>query len=263
MKSLAILLSWVLSPVILFAQYDKAFPTMQAMSKTFNLYGDKLTGTCFMVTKNENQYFVTAAHLFESSHRSGDEVAIQMVVQNVLQSYQAKIYFHSDRKVDLAVLKLSEQITQDPAIPDELMKYKDTIQKIFQGNGISTDTLWAPIGMEVYFLGFPLGNLGTEALGMKVPLLKQAIISGWVNHNGIDLLLLDGHNNMGFSGGPVIAYDQASKQMRMIAVISGYLPEPVNVRQKNDMVSVEENSGIIVCYDGRYVADIFKQNKLH
>ena len=262
MKSLTILLAWVLSPVILFAQYDKAIPTAQAMSKTFNLYGDKLTGTCFMVTKNENQYFVTAAHLFESSHRSGDEVAIQMVVQNVLQPYHARIYFHSDRKVDVAVLKLSEQITQYAEIPDELM-YKDTIQKIFQGNGISTDSLWVAIGMEVYFLGFPLGNLGTEVFGMKVPLLKQAIISGWVNHNGIDLLLLDGHNNLGFSGGPVIAFDQDSKQMRMIAVISGYLPEPVNFRQKNDLVSVEENSGIIVCYYGRYVADIFKQNKLH
>jgi len=59
-----------------------------------------------------------------------------------------------------------------------------------------------------------------------------------------------------------VAYDEAGKQMRIVGVISGYLPEPVNIKQKNSMASVEENSGIIVCYDRRYMAEIFKKNNL-
>lgn len=263
MKIITLLFCLYISPGLVFGQYDKAVPIAQAMSNTYNIYGDKFTGTCFMVTKNGEQYFVTAAHLFESSHRSGDEVSIQLVVQKELQPYRARIYYHPDRKVDIAVLKLAETISQAAVLPDEWTKYKDTIQKIFQGGGFSTDSLFVSIGTETYFLGFPLGNLGTEAFGIKYPLLKKAIISGWVKYNGIDVLLLDGHNNLGFSGGPVVAYDEASKQMRIVGVISGYLPEPVNIKQKNSTVSVEENSGIIVCYDRRYMEEIFKTNKLH
>jgi hypothetical protein len=250
-------------PGLVFAQYEKAVPIAQAMSNTYNIYGDKLTGTCFMMTKNGEQYFVTAAHLFESFHRSGDEVTVQLVVKKKLQVYHGAIYYHSDRKVDVAVLKLSEKVSQNAAIPDELAKYKDTIQKIFQGNGFSTDSTIVSVGMETYFLGFPLGNLGTEVFGIKYPLLKMAIISGWVKHNGVDVLLLDGHNNLGFSGGPVIAYDEASKQMRIVGVISGYLPEPVDIKQKKSTMSVELNSGIIVCYDFHYIAEIFRKNDLH
>ena len=262
MKTIILLFCLYVSPGFAFGQFEKVVPIVQALSNTYNIYGDKLTGTCFMLTKNGEQYFVTAAHLFESAHRSGDDVSLQLVVQNELRPYHATIYYHSDRKVDIAVLKLTETISQSAAIPDELAKYKDTIQKIFRGNGFSTDSVFVSIGTETYFLGFPLGNLGTEVFGIKYPLLKKAIISGWVKYNGIDVLLLDGHNNLGFSGGPVVAYDEASKQMLVVGVISGYLPEPVNIRQKNSMALIEENSGIIVCYDRRYMADIFKKNNL-
>jgi hypothetical protein len=263
MKIILTLFCLYVCPGLVFGQYDKALPIVQAMSNTYNIYGDKLTGTCFMVTKNKEQYFVTAAHLFESSHKSGEEVSLQLVVQNEPQTYQARIYYHPDRKVDVAVLKLSETISQNAAIPDELMKYKDTIQKVFKGNGFSTDSMIVSIGMETYFLGFPLGNLGTEIFGIKYPLLKKAIVSGYVKHNGVDVLLLDGHNNLGFSGGPVVGYDETSKQMRIVGVISGYLPEPINVLQKNSTALVEENSGIIVCYDLHYIAEIFRKNDLH
>jgi hypothetical protein len=262
MKAIILLFCLHVCPGFVFGQFDKAIPIVQALSNTYNIYGDKLTGTCFMVTKNGEQYFVTAAHLFESSHRSGDDVSIQLVVQKELQSYHARIYYHPDRKVDVAVLKLSETISQSAAIPDELAQYRDTLQKIFVGNGFSTDSMFVGVGTETYFLGFPLGNLGTEVFGIKYPLLKKAIISGWVKYNGIDVLLLDGHNNLGFSGGPVVAFDEGSKQMRVVGVISGYLPEPVNIKQKNSTASVEENSGIIVCYDRRYMVEIFKRNDL-
>lgn len=103
MKILVWILPLFVLPLIAFPQKERSEATVEAMANTFNLYGDKLTGTCFMVTKNGEQYFVTAAHLFEPSHKSGDVVPIQMVIQNQLQSFNATVYFHANRKVDIAV----------------------------------------------------------------------------------------------------------------------------------------------------------------
>lgn len=115
--------------------------------------------------------------------------------------------------------------------------------------------------MDVFFYGFPLDNMGTEALGIKFPLVKKAILSGALKYNGVNVLLLDGHNNLGFSGGPVVAYDTSRKKMCIIGVLSGYFPEPMDVRCKGDRLLFNENSGIAVCYGRDYIEEIFSKNK--
>lgn len=101
-------------------------------------------------------------------------------------------------------MTLPEKIIQNITLPEEYAKDKKEYQKWFPGNGISIDSFFTTANLDVSFLGFPLGNLGTVFLGIKFPLVKKAVVSGWVKHNGIELLLLDGHNNLGFSGGPVV-----------------------------------------------------------
>lgn len=261
MKTLIYILSLFIFPTISFSQNEGMKAAAEAMINTFNIQGDKLTGTCFMVAKDGKQYFVTAAHLFESSHRSGDQVSLQMLIQNQWESFNAKVYFHHDRDVDIALIALSEKISQNIQLPEEYLKYNKPPEKVSIDNGISLDTTFVMIGMEVFFYGFPLGNLGTEVLGIKFPLVKKAIVSGWVKHNKADVLVLDGHNNLGFSGGPVVAYDTSRKKMCVVGVISGYVPEPVNLQYKRDNLSVNENSGIIVCYERHYIEEIFKRNE--
>lgn len=233
----------------------------EAFSNTFNLYNSNISGTCFIIKEDHQQYLITAAHLFDASYESGDTVSIQLLIEDRLKLFRGKIYFHENRKVDIALLKLSENISQKVQLPDEIKQYKDTLQRVFSGNGISMDSLPANVDMDVLFLGYPLGNLGTKAFGIKFLLAKKAIISGWVQHNDVELLLLDGHNNLGFSGGPVIAYDTAGKRMCVVGVISGYIPESVDVKHKNESFSVNQNSGIIVCYGRKYIEDILDENK--
>jgi hypothetical protein len=261
MRILIVILSLFVLPFIAFSQKEQPEAIAETMSSTFNLYGDRLTGTCFMLVKDGKQYFVTAAHLFKSSHKSGDVVPIQMVIQNQLQSFNATVYFHENRKVDIAVFTLSEKIMQNIELPEEYLKHKKKYQELFPGNGISTDSISTLAGIDVFFFGFPLGNLGTEFLGIKFPLVKKAIISGWVNHNGITMLLLDGYNNVGFSGGPVVAYDTAGKKMCVVGAVSGYIPEEIQVKRRKEMLSVNANSGIIICYEKDYIEDIFTSNK--
>lgn len=145
--------------------------------------------------------------------------------------------------------------------PEELSKYNEFSEKLSQGEGISLDTTLIAFGMEVFFYGFPLENMGTEVLGIKFPLVKKAIMSGWVKYNGVDVLLLDGHNNLGFSGGPVVAYDLTRKKMCLIGVISGYFPEARDIKYKGDRLSFSENSGITVCYGRDYIEGIFRKHK--
>jgi hypothetical protein len=252
MKALIYILLLLLFPATLFCQQQQLKATFETMASTFNFQGDTSAGaTCFMINKEGRQYFVTAAHLFKPSHKSGDVVPIRMVIQNQVQSFDATVYFHADRNVDIALLRLSQKVSQRLKLSE----------KASQGNGISLDTTLIGFGMQVFFYGFPLTNMGTEALGIKFPLVKQAIVSGVVKHNGVDVLVLDGHNNRGFSGGPVLAYDTSIKKMCIIGVVAGYFNEPINVHYKGDQLSFDENSGIIVCYGRRYIEEILDKNK--
>ena len=235
-----------------FFQHEQLRATVETMASTFNFQGDTLAGaTCFMINKDGKQYFGTAAHLFKSSHKSGDVVPIQILIQNELEPFHAKVYFHADKNVDIAVIKLSENVSQGIKVSE----------KVFQGHAISLDTTLFGFGMQVFFYGFPLTNLGTEALGIKFPLVKKAIVSGVVKYNGVDVIVLDGHNNRGFSGGPVLAYDPSIKKMCIIGVVSGYFSETKNVQYKGDRLAFDENSGIILCYGRQYIEEILTKNK--
>jgi hypothetical protein len=246
-------------PAISFSQPQQMRATLVTMTSTFNFQGDTLAGaTCFLITKEGKQYFVTAAHLFKASHKSGDVVPIRMLIQNQLEPFHANVYFHTNRNVDIAVIKLSEKISQ--VSNNETGKFKLS-EIISQGDGISLDTTLVGIGMETFFYGFPLSNMGTEALGIKFPLVKKAVLSGVVKYNGVNVLVLDGHNNRGFSGGPVSVYDTSTKKMCLIGVISGFFPESRSVEYKGDRLSFDENSGIILCYGRQYIDEIFNSHK--
>ena len=234
-----------------FSQQEQLRATFTTMASTFNFQGDTLTGTCFMVNKDGKQYFVTAAHLFKSSHKSGDIIFIRMLIQNQWEPFDASVYFHEDENIDIALFKLPEKVFQNIKL----------VEKVSLGDGISLDTTLVGFGMHVLFYGFPLTNMGTEALGIKLPLVKEAVVSGQIKHNGVDVLVLDGHNNRGFSGGPVLAYDTSIKKMCIVGVISGYFNETINVQYKGERLSFDENSGIILCYGRRYIEEILGKNK--
>lgn len=62
-------------------------------------------------------------------------------------------------------------------------------------------------GQDIYFLGFPYGlqsDVGELNSNLPMPLVKKGIVSSFLFENPRKVLLLDGHNNPGFSGGPVI-----------------------------------------------------------
>lgn len=89
------------------------------------------------------------------------------------------------------------------------------------------------VSQDAYFLGFPYGlSTGSGEINNKYPFpfVKKCIVSA-VNNQTI---FLDGHNNRGFSGGPLVTVDNKNV-VTIIGVVSGYLGDGQNKT---------ENSGI-------------------
>lgn len=104
-------------------------------------------------------------------------------------------------------------------------------------------------GQDVYFLGFPYGVLSPHILGdagHPLPLVKKALLSSFAG----DVYLLDGHNNPGFSGGPVVFGRVGSTPNCVGAIISGYrfAPEPVLIGDAETALTFRQNTGIIISY---------------
>ena len=154
-----------------------------------------------------------------------------------------------------------------------------------------------PIGGDCEFFGYPYGGgwkANTPAYftdkqskspapgnGIKLPpapslwfwspFVKRCTLSGSIAQNGITVFILDGINNLGFSGGPVVTRSGASPLV--FAVVSSFHAEPLEVLpapetgqayvsplppppalpgQKSASGKrqvVEANSGLILAYD--------------
>jgi hypothetical protein len=62
---------------------------------------------------------------------------------------------------------------------------------------------------------------------LQLPFVKHCTLSGSIVQNNATIFVLDGINNLGFSGAPVLAGNGDSQAV--FAVISGYHAEPLEV----------------------------------
>jgi len=189
-------------------------------------------GTAFTIDIGEKQYVVSAKHIFVEEN--GLYVARINPNTNeeiwMTPNHEQPLYT-GDTNIDVIVFPLNQPITPSHKLP------------------VTTEH---GLGHDVYFLGFPFGwktsggNVSEINNGFPFPFVKKGIISEF-RSRGSSLpmgIYIDAHNNEGFSGGPVIFPDK-DKNMQVVGIISGYLPELVNV--SGPMASGGEwsvNSGI-------------------
>jgi len=79
-------------------------------------------------------------------HKSGDFVPIQLFVQNQWQAFDAQIYFHTNRKVDVTIINLSQKISQRIEFPEEFRKRSKQPDTMTQQTGISLDSILVSLG---------------------------------------------------------------------------------------------------------------------
>jgi hypothetical protein len=121
-------------------------------------------------------------------------------------------------------------------------------------------------GQDVYLLGFPYGwygDLGEMNRNFPLPFVKKAILScTYMKDDGVQHFFLDGHNNPGFSGGPVVFKEPHRSEFKVASVISGYryTHEPVFAGKEELALAYRYNTGIIISYGIKHAVDMISAN---
>lgn len=222
--------------------------TNEILQKVFLIKYGNSTGTTFLVSINNNDYLITAKHIFPDSLKFKTPVEIEIFKNDGWIKFTPTLLFHSNPNVDVAVLDLKSN--------DQKMNLFDLGGKNYY------------LSQDCYFLGFPFGlkmddKGGNFNKGFPVPFVKKAIISSFVTDTTqLAQIFLDGHNNPGFSGGPVVISNSVGENqhvLRIIGVVSAYLNEEKLIKTPFGDLKNNENSGIIVSYSFDYVVEILKR----
>ena len=275
-----------------------------ALLQTRLIQTTKSVGTAFVVNVDNREYWITAKHIFTGIENAPPSVFTTKTVQaNILlpfskgdndqdKKWVTVTFATIDPGKDIDILVLAPDHSLTKYLPPESMKLASDADP-------ADEHALVPIGGDCDFLGYPYGsgwrasiplytlNKGSKPPGdgdkLKLsetaktidwawsPFVKRCTLSASMVQNGITVFVLDGINNLGFSGGPVVTGKGAS--LDVFAVISSFHAEPLEVlpapepgqpyispippppplpgqksKQQPKQV-VESNSGLILAYD--------------
>lgn len=219
-------------------------PNRGILVRVFRLYVGNDAGTCFTIEHNNEQFLVTAKHLFKKAGFPNDFI-VSILKDHSIVNLTCEIACCID-PVDIAVLKPNPSVLISPISP-----------VVFKLGG-------AKLGEEAGFLGYPfdfdpvLRILPTTV--NPIPFFKHAYISCFLDEQTI---ALDGINNPGFSGSPAFRMDGGNTII--FGVISGYRYVPSVVykeegdKETNTGLYVKENTGIVYVYSIQKVLDLLEE----
>lgn len=216
--------------------------TANILQRTFHIRHDGQTGTCFTIEVESKSYLITASHVVKSIK---DTATVEISHKQNWLPLGVKLVGHCEGDIDIAALA-----------PQGLFGASHPLKLTTAGLTLTED---------VYFLGFPFGMSmeGTDLnAGFPLPLAKKAAVLAL--GLGDRPLLLDGHNNRGFSGGPV-ARRGTKEGQSVIGVISGYHDEPRNVLDEygnETQFTYFANTGIVIAHDIRHALAMIQSNPI-
>ena len=218
--------------------------TANILQRTFHLRCGTTSGTCFTLDFDGRRYLVTAKHI---AHSIGGQGEVEILHDARWKSVPVHLVGHGNGKVDVSVLA-----------PRVL--FGATHQLLTTTRGLQ-------LAEDVYFLGYPFGmgfDMGEKNAKFPLPLVKKGIVSALNMGNG--LILLDGHNNPGFSGGPVVrSRIRGGDKQVVIGVVTGYRSSRRSVLDnvgKKGPYTYDMNTGIVSVYDIRHVESLIVGNPI-
>ena len=213
-------------------------------------------GTFFTMEMDGKQYLITAKHLAEKLNFGTVGVAEMTFLPVLYNKKPASLFVslvgHGKKDVDISVLASTSLFgTAMPSIKP-----------------ISPNIEY---GEDVFFFGFPYPEEADPKVVMDAslptPFVKKGVIS-YISNKGH--ILIDGQNNPGFSGGPVVMRDfegpnkPTDGYYHVIGVVSGYKGTPIAVldNKGKQVYTVAENSGIMVVHDISSAVYMIKSNPI-
>ncbi len=215
--------------------------TSNVIHRVFRIRFGQAEGTAFVIEVDGREYLVTAKHIMESLVGKGN---LDLFSNGSWKSIPIQLVGHANTDIDISVVASTTCL-----VPHHLPLAPNM-------DGLS-------YGQDVYFLGFPYGFLGRYILGSSgypLPFVKRAIVSQLDDSS----LFLDGHNNPGFSGGPVVFRRGTSSVFQVAAVVSGYrfTKEPIYSPAGKTELIYQNNTGIIVCHTISAGVELAKANPI-
>jgi len=240
-------LSLVLWTLVIFAtsilvmSAQDAVPGEILQRTRFIKFGNE-AGTAFSIDYQGKLYLVTAKHVVAGAPKSG--AVIQVMKAGKWVDFETiRTLYPPSNDVDIAVFE-----TDAP------------ISKPF-GVTVSGAAGAVTMGQQVWFLGYPYGIESRWSNG-EAPFIKRGTMSAIdaTNPNAV-VLYIDGFNNPGFSGGPIVYWDFSKHIYSIIGVVKGYRMDTakmiVNGKQVDTQLLV--NSGILVGYSIQHVIEAIEQ----
>ena len=216
--------------------------TNNVIQRVFHISVGDNHGTAFALDHLEKQYLVTARHVLGNSALE----SISIFHGDRWKQMPVNIVGIGDGDGDIAVLAPCSQLA--PTLP------------------LEATTKGIIVGQRVYFLGFPLGMMGRADKinnNFPIPLVKSGVLSG-LRGTPLWELLVDGHNNPGFSGGPLVFSPPGEHEFRVAGVITAYPLAflPIYDVQGRQIGSIPENSGIVIGHSIQFAIDLIDKNPI-
>jgi hypothetical protein len=216
------------------------------INRVFHIAIDEYVGTCFTIEIDNRQYIITAKHLAERIKYPNE---IGIFYKNNWENINVNLVGFGEYNEDVSVLATDFQIS--PTFPIRFTGAESAYSQ------------------EVFFLGFPLGLITTDSeinRNFPFPLVKKGIFSGTIDIEGCKVCIIDGINNPGFSGGPVICVPPNRQQndFQIMSIISGYEQqfEKTLINNKETDIIAPLNSGLIISYPIEIAIRIIKSNPI-
>jgi len=188
-------------------------------------------GTAFSIDYEGKLYLVTAKHVVSGLPESNATIQVRRG-DRWDDVHTVKTLFPPSSNVDIVVFETNERVKQ----PFEV--------------AIIGDTGGPAFGQQVWFLGYPWG-IHTRASNRELPFIKRGTMSAIdATDTNAMVLYIDGFNNPGFSGGPILYWDFGKHGYRLMGVVQGYRNDTAKVLVNGQQVDTNllVNSGILVGY---------------
>jgi S1-C subfamily serine protease len=193
--------------------------TTNVFRRVLMVQAGKTSGTSFTIEVDGRQYLITAKHVV-AGLKADDTIRIRR--GDNWESLKVKV-LRCDDPIDIAVLVPPKQITVTFPLEPTLDRIR--------------------LGQDMYFAGFPYGISSSAAKNINdlypLAFIKKGILSASTNEKGAVTIYIDGHNNPGFSGGPIVYrdFDQSDVVYKIAAVVSGFRFEVSPVFQREPISS--------------------------
>lgn len=226
-------------------------PDNEILTQVFRIRIGEEFGTAFTIDVDSQQYLVTVDHLLPAGC---PKCTLEIWLDNAWQSLTGRAIRPKSSDVAAVAIALNAKLSPD-------------------------STPWSAVdeielAQQVYFIGFPFGLRTAENTGAQIseiPFVKAGILSAVDSRNPRAVILfVDGHNNPGFSGGPVVFYPQGEAEPRIAGVLIGYRWDAFPVVKREDLrdpsaesfkdLYAKGNSGIVVAFSIEHLVDAIRQS---